>query len=1005
MKLKRLTGVIAVFICALFIFEAGAISAPVSAAENDDSATQPLVTVPNGYDKLDFSTLYTSEKLTASGDDTAKLTASETYGGLVIEGKTDKLNALKLELTDELDFGEQKVSRLVINGVTERKVKASIAVYLDNNATPEATFALPKQNKKGTWTVNKNMCVDLSALNLTGKHKVGFGLVYDESLGSTSASVLLRSVFFTANTVPVVDVNIDESDGSIAEMNNDTDHKTECYGNITVNVPDGYKSEYSDKTYTTGTYELEYIRGRGNSTWGTPKLPYKFKLEKKQDFFGMGANKHWILLANYYDYTMLRNKYTYWLGEKMGMEFTPQCVFIDLVMNGQYLGSYYLCEQIRIGKSRVDIDDLEDTPELSEGDDISGGYLLSLGEESGEYRMITTDNQSFLLENPDFSEYTNEAQYNYISNYLKKTEEAIYSKDFRDSEGKHYSEYIDVDAAIDYYLVQEFSLNGDAFGSGSTYLYKKRGGKLYWGPLWDFDYVAWGATEFDGNYTDGTCCQSTPWFNKLFSDPEFFAKFKKRWAEVKTILEDSIKDDGKLKAYAKSLYYSQKANYYATKTIHDESYYPYGDYAVVNNKAKADYDVISPTYGGDYTPVDVNFDSEVERLKNWISERITWFDENIDEFLTPVYNVNFKVDNKLYNQTTCTNDDLLSNLPAQPTKKGYTFVNWYTKDNGYEECIDSYVFDKVNTTVNFYAKWKKVSESSSAQKIAFPYKNLYLYGNYYSNFDDYDSYEIPISIMPFNADKSKISWKVSDNSVAKITSDGYITPLVVEGEVKVTATLGKKKATCTIIIGDYDDNDVKTKIEKASISVTKGKYSQVKLNKPPKSLWALSDIQFTSTNKKVVTVDKNGFIYGKKAGTAFVIVTNYGSHTPLICQIKVNPVPLKKGDKVTVGGLNYKITSVSKTRTVTVTGAKSKTAKTIKIPATIKAQGKKYKVTAIAAKAFNKLKKLTKVTIASKTIKKIGKAAFPKSKKIKYSLPKAKKKAYRKLLTKSGANV
>ena len=56
----------------------------------------------------------------------------------------------------------------------------------------------------------------------------------------------------------------------------------------------------------------------------------------------MGSDKHWILLANYYDISMLRNKFTYWLGNVLGLEYTPKCEFVNVVMNGKYLGSYYL---------------------------------------------------------------------------------------------------------------------------------------------------------------------------------------------------------------------------------------------------------------------------------------------------------------------------------------------------------------------------------------------------------------------------------------------------------------------------------------------------------------------------------------------------------------------------------------------------------------------------------------------------------------------------------------
>ena len=75
---------------------------------------------------------------------------------------------------------------------------------------------------------------------------------------------------------------------------------------------------------------------------------------------------------------MIRNKITYWLGAEMGMKYTPQCVFVDVIMNNQYAGSYYLCEQIRVGKNRVNIDDLEAdeaAKNVTTGAAITGGYL------------------------------------------------------------------------------------------------------------------------------------------------------------------------------------------------------------------------------------------------------------------------------------------------------------------------------------------------------------------------------------------------------------------------------------------------------------------------------------------------------------------------------------------------------------------------------------------------------------------------------------------------------
>ena len=134
----------------------------------------------------------------------------------------------------------------------------------------------------------------------------------------------------------------------------------------------------------------------------------------------MGKNKHWVLLADYYDPSHIRNKITYWMGKKLGMAYTPECVYVDVVMNGQYYGSYLLSEQVRVGNSRVDIDDLEADDESKAATDeptITGGYLLSMSPYKDEDGKIihTKQGTDYLIERPSFEVYENEAQYNYIS--------------------------------------------------------------------------------------------------------------------------------------------------------------------------------------------------------------------------------------------------------------------------------------------------------------------------------------------------------------------------------------------------------------------------------------------------------------------------------------------------------------------------------------------------------------------------------------------------------------
>ena len=144
---------------------------------------------------------------------------------------------------------------------------------------------------------------------------------------------------------------------------------------------------------------------------------------------------------------------------------------VDLVVNGEYYGSYLLAEQIRIGKTRVDIDELG--PDDNEEPDVTGGYLLAMmgtADQELEENCFTTENgMRFLFEEPafDFSEGAEEsgtqAQRDYITGDLQKTENAILGKNHCDENGVSYTEYMDLQSAADYWWVQVFSDSYDAY--------------------------------------------------------------------------------------------------------------------------------------------------------------------------------------------------------------------------------------------------------------------------------------------------------------------------------------------------------------------------------------------------------------------------------------------------------------------------------------------------------------------------------------------------------------
>lgn len=266
---------------------------------------------------------------------------------------------------------------------------------------------------------------------------------------------------------------------------------------------------------------VDAIKGRGNTTWNfTDKKSYQIKLDKKADLLdpvkGKQKAKKWILLANPFDPTLIRNYMIYSFGKEVGLENTPEGIPVDLYCDGQYRGSYYLCEKVEIGDGRVEIDDLEkdieeanpdvDFDELEEvrttsahglqvkyeegiadPEDITGGYLLELDSiyyDSEKSWFKYYGPCTAVVKSP---EYTSETMIDYISVYLADL--YAYCRDASNgkNDGSELPEMIDMDSFARYFLVNEWFGNNDVWTS-STFLYKKRGDeKLYAGPIWDCD--------------------------------------------------------------------------------------------------------------------------------------------------------------------------------------------------------------------------------------------------------------------------------------------------------------------------------------------------------------------------------------------------------------------------------------------------------------------------------------------------------------------------------------
>ena len=283
------------------------------------------------------------------------------------------------------------------------------------------------------------------------------------------------------------------------------------------------------------------IRGRGNTTWGWPKKPYLVKLDAKQSVFGLPKHKRWVLLANFMDRTLMRNLVAMKVSSMTNLAWTPRCVPVELVLNGDHKGSYLLIEQVRVDKNRVNVTEM--TKNDNTGDAVTGGYLLELDFHfDNEVQWVDPHGHNnqweggipFGVKYPDPDDITQD-QINYIKNYVYETAEAIYGNDFKDPE-KGYAKYIDVDSFIDYWIVFEVMGNHELGNPGSVYMHKDRGGKLVAGPCWDFD---WGVLSYNTSpqARTGLINGSAIWYGRLRQDPAFEAKLKARFDELLPKLE------------------------------------------------------------------------------------------------------------------------------------------------------------------------------------------------------------------------------------------------------------------------------------------------------------------------------------------------------------------------------------------------------------------------------------------------------------------------------------
>lgn len=369
------------------------------------------------------------------------------------------------------------------------------------------------------------------------------------------------------------------------------------------------------------------IETRGNSSQMFVKRSYGFEtrdsLGENNDvaLLGMPEENDWVLIANNSDKSLLNNALTFDLAQRMG-HYAPRWRNVEVVLNGAYVGVYLLTEKIKRDGDRVDIAKLSPTDTL--GDDVTGGYILKVDWSQGfnlanwvsDYAPPgAADGQiiRILMDHPD---EPHPLQTAYIEAYVDSFEHALAGPDFSDA-ASGFRHFLDERSTIDYFLLSEFARNVDGYRQ-STFFYKDKdsnGGKLTFGPVWDFDlgygnanYC--GATAADGwDYLFTDLCslevQLPPfWWGRLLEDSAYTDSLRCRWESLRTTVLDTVRLDTWCDSMANALATAQQQNFSIWRTL---------GYFVWPNPL----------------PVPTSYAGEIQELKDWMHARWLWLDQNI----------------------------------------------------------------------------------------------------------------------------------------------------------------------------------------------------------------------------------------------------------------------------------------------------------------------------------------------------------------------------------------
>lgn len=358
------------------------------------------------------------------------------------------------------------------------------------------------------------------------------------------------------------------------------------------------------------------IRLRGNTSMGWPKKPYRIKFQHKtrpfrqSDLAAPAKCKKWTLVNPYDDKTLLRNVLAFEASRRIGLAYTPWCQLVDVLVNGEFRGTYQFTDQVTVDKDRIPVPEL--LPEDNELPVLSGGYFLEMDALAGGEPCHFTSQRGIpvTVKSPD-SDAITPVQRQYIEQHFNLMESTLYSDNYLDPEDG-YRRYIDADSYMRHFLCSEFCANSDMYWS--CYLYKNRDEDAFHiGPVWDvnlgFDndgrsYPNRQAPDWTYRHVVSYAGTIRQWADRIQSDPLLQEELCTMWSDLR---ESGRMDPEGFVQYLDSLEdyvdASQRLNFLRWDNL-------------------LQYTMGNPQIGGSYA-------GEVEVVRSFIRDRFVWMDRRL----------------------------------------------------------------------------------------------------------------------------------------------------------------------------------------------------------------------------------------------------------------------------------------------------------------------------------------------------------------------------------------